>query len=250
MDGRLVLDAWRDQPPTIHRVELDLSAGNHAIRMEYYESYGGALARLGWQGIGGGPGPGNTWRGEYFANRTLSGAPTFSRLDPKVSFDWGFGSPDPRLPDDNFSSRRTRTVQFSSGRYRFTTVTDDGLRLLVDGRAVIDQWHDMGRETYTADVQLSAGPHTIQMDYYEAAGAASAVLGWVKMSDTRRDVGEHRYLRPNAQLLGNGLPPGEWRLAQCQCEGLFTNQQHRVSETGRHVGGCPALRQPGPPLQG
>ncbi len=49
LDGRLLIDRWRDMGATAFTVERTLSAGMHALRMEFYEHGGYATARLSWQ---------------------------------------------------------------------------------------------------------------------------------------------------------------------------------------------------------
>ncbi len=187
VDGRLILDAWKVQPATTYRVEMDMGAGSHAIRLEYFEDANEASVRLTWERIGG-PTPSGPWRGAYFSNRQLSGEPTLVREDEAIDFRWGLGAPAPGLPADNFSVRWTRDIEFGGGRYRFTTVTDDGVRLFIDGRLVINQWKDMGRESHSAEVDLRSGVHTLRMEYYEHTGAADARLTWDK-APSKRDIG-------------------------------------------------------------
>ncbi len=190
LDGQLIIDQWRDQPATVYTVERDLSAGTHSLRMEYYEASGGAIARLSWKRIDAPtPVPTGPWRGEYFANPFLSGSPTLVRNDAAINFNWGAGSPDPAIPADGFSVRWTRTVNFGGGRYRFKTTTDDGVRLYVDGRLVINRWYDMARTSFTVDLTLSKGEHAIRMEYYENQGNASAALSWQKLKDEPTPVG-------------------------------------------------------------
>lgn len=187
VDGRLAIDAWKEQAATTYRTDMDLSSGSHAIRVEYFENAGEAVARLSWERLGG-PTPAGDWRGEYYSNRSLSGSPTVVRDDDAVEFDWGMGAPDSRLPVDNFSVRWTRSVELGGGRYRFTTTTDDGVRLYIDGRLVINQWKDMGRESHSTEVDLRSGMHTLRMEFYEHTGAAYARLTWDK-APPKRDVG-------------------------------------------------------------
>ncbi len=181
LDDQLILDRWHDQAPTTYTVERELSAGDHAIRLEYYENTGWAVARLRWERTEAVVPPTTTWRGEYYANPWLAGTPTLVREDANIQFEWGQRSPDPRLPADRFSVRWTRAIRFEQGRYRFTTVTDDGVRLYIDGRLVIDQWRDMAPTTHTAVLDLAAGVHAIRLEYYENAGNATARLAWEKV---------------------------------------------------------------------
>ena len=49
VDDQIVIDQWKDQPPTIYQASVDLSEGDHNLKMEYYENGGGATAKLNWQ---------------------------------------------------------------------------------------------------------------------------------------------------------------------------------------------------------
>jgi len=94
-----------------------------------------------------------------------------------IDFDWKLGAPTPALPADDFSVRWEATLDFESGHYLFTTNTDDGVRLLVDGQTVIESWRPM-QGSRSGLVDLEAGPHTVVMEYFEDAGAATARLSW------------------------------------------------------------------------
>ena len=113
------------------------------------------------------------WRGEYYNNPDLSGAPILVRNDTSVNFNWGTGSP-PGVPvsADHFSVRWSRRWTFPAGLYRFHVRVDDGARLWVDGYLVIDQWHDSPPTTYTEVVNLAAGWHDLKVEYYERDGGA------------------------------------------------------------------------------
>lgn len=182
INGKLLIDQWLDQSASTYVADVDLPAGNHSIQMDYYENGGLAEARLSWQYMGPVGQPSSAWRGEYFSNRWLSGAPVFVRDDIRVSFDWGWNAPDYRLPGDNFSVRWTRSARFEAGRYRFTVVSDDGVRLFVDNRLLIDRWYDMARTTHRAEIELSAGVHVLRLEYYDRYEVALAQLSWDAVS--------------------------------------------------------------------
>lgn len=195
IDNRLLLNQWYRMSPTQHYVEIDLDSGVHTVRMEYFDATGIALARLWWYRVEVAPTPQTPisgWRGEYFNNRFLVGPPVLVRDDPAINFSWGLGAPAPGLPADDFSVRWTRTLHFEAGQYRFYTRTDDGVRLYVDGQLVIDEWRDMPPTLFWADVSLSAGAHTVIMEYYEARGAASAGLSWAKLPAPDQPITEWR----------------------------------------------------------
>ncbi len=185
VDDALKLDKWIDQPPTTYTVDVDLTAGNHSIKLEYYENTELAVAQLSWELLSAcvATVASGNWKGEYFNNKDLSGAPAMVRDDGAgfIDFDFGTGSPSPTcgIGADNFSARWTRTVNISSaGNYRFTVTADDGVRLFVDNQLLLDKWFDQPATTYTVDVPLTAGDHSLRLEYFESGGAAVAKLSW------------------------------------------------------------------------
>ena len=175
----LVLDQWHVQSAIPYDVYITLSAGYHYIRMEYFENTDRAVAKLSWLRLGEPqPQPPAGWKGEYFANPLLSGAPAVTRVDPEINFDWGSGPPAAGIPADNFSVRWTRTVHFNAGYYTFYAQTDDGVRVWVDGQLIIDRWYDQGATTHSATIYVSQGERNLRVEYYERFGVAKARFWW------------------------------------------------------------------------
>jgi hypothetical protein len=125
----------------------------------------------------------NAWRGEYFASRNLSGAPALVRSDSTLDFSWGRNAPASGIPADNFSVRWTRRLTFAEGTYRFRLTSDDGARLWIDGRLVIDQWSDGSAREATIDLGLLAGDYDVRVEYYEHTGDARILLRWDKLTN-------------------------------------------------------------------
>lgn len=182
-----VINSWIDSQVRTVSGDISLPAGDHAVRVEYYEAGGVAVAKLNWAPIGG-PAPQpvlpGAWRGEYFNGVTPGNNLLLTRDDPAITFNWGSGSPAANIPNDRFSARWTRTVNLNAGRYRFDVFTDDGVRLWVNGRLIIDQWRDAQGRGYSAEIDLPGGATSLQMDYYENIGDAQANLSWTQLSGT------------------------------------------------------------------
>ncbi len=177
VDGSLIINEWYDHVPKTVSADKTLSAGNHLVVVEFYENGGEAVARLSWATVV----VISNWRGEYFNNKGLSGAPIVVRDDVQINFQWGTGSPVPAvIGADGFSVRWTRTLDLAAGMYRFTMTVDDGGRLWVNNYLLIDTWKDQAPHTYTGDVYLPGGGVPINMEYYENIGAATAQLSWAK----------------------------------------------------------------------
>ena len=128
--------------------------------------------------------------GEYFTNMNLEGQPTLVRVDAQVNFEWGSGSPATEIPYDGFSVRWTGKLRAPrTGNYEIGTVTDDGVRLFVNDRLVVDHWADQAGLTHTSPIELKEGEvYDIRMEYFEHFGAATAKLGWTIPESTSEDA--------------------------------------------------------------
>jgi hypothetical protein len=182
VDDQRVLDAWSDH--SLHEVTetRSLSRGTHTVKVEYYDSRFDAQINVWWERVANPSYP--EWEGQYWANYLLGGDPTLVRNDSKLDFDWGKGSPGEHVPADNFSARWTRDVKFDSGTYRFYAYADDGVRLYIDGKRVLDEWHSSQDRTYTVDVHLS-GEHKIKVEFYERYGDARLHVWWEWLGSLR-----------------------------------------------------------------
>jgi beta-glucosidase len=57
--------------------------------------------------------------------------------------------------------------------------TDDGVRVSIDGKLVVDSWHDRGAGSDLINLSMVAGKeYDLRLEYYENGGGASASLGW------------------------------------------------------------------------
>ena len=128
--------------------------------------------------------PANGLTARYYrdaGNGTHLATLALTRVDSTVNFTWGTAAPASGVTADNFSVRWTGRVQAPvSGTYRFTTVSDDGIRLWVNGVQVINNWTDHSSTTNTSNaITLTAGQrYTITLEYYERTGSATARLQW------------------------------------------------------------------------
>jgi hypothetical protein len=173
-----LVDAWYEQAAQTYTEEIYLPGGNIPLKMEYFEQGGNAVARLKWVRLSQ-PVSITNWRGEYFNNTSLSGAPVLVRDDAQVSFNWGSGSPAPGvIGTDHFSARWTRSLNLSAGHYRFSVRTDDGARLWVNGQLVVDAWYEQSVRTHSKDIYLPGGSVPVKLEYYELGGDAVVQLSW------------------------------------------------------------------------
>ncbi len=178
IDGSPAIDKWFDQGPTEYTADrYNFSAGSHSIKIEYYENGGGAVAKFWYESLG--VSCPNQYKAEYFNNKTLSGSPTYVRCENwPINWDWGSGGPGNGIGNDNFSARWTGQAYINSGNYTFIARTDDGMRVWLDGGLIIDKWYDQAPTEHRVTRSVSAGNHSIKVEYYENGGGAVAQFRW------------------------------------------------------------------------
>jgi hypothetical protein len=176
IDDRLVIDEWRPLSGREATLDVNLTEGEHNIKLEYFERTGVAHVELRWEKIKLPPTSG--WKATFWFNRTLDSSFAIVKFVELIDYDWGAGYPTLGISSDLFSARWRRKVSFEPGRYRLFARADDGVRVLVDDLLVLDEWHDSGGDLlYTADVILD-GSHVIWVEYYERRGDAKIEFWW------------------------------------------------------------------------
>ena len=209
VDGRNLIDAWWDSSFEGHDQTTNLSAGEHEVKVEYYEKTGFAALEVWWQGPGYLPEPESCdqdamWCGEYWGNRDLMGTPAIQRREGSaLRLHWGNGGPHPTFPADQFSARYRRRPHFACGRYRFHVFADDGVKMWVDDALRLNEWRDQVAG-FSFDLDLSEGRHPLQVEYYENGGGAAIEVSWEKLSDcapgvTIQHASEH-HVRPGVSV--------------------------------------------------
>ncbi|MCL1921393.1 MAG: discoidin domain-containing protein [Kiritimatiellaeota bacterium] len=88
-----------------------------------------------------------------------------------------------------------------TGDYTFYLTSDDGIVLQIDGNYLINNWRTRGATTDEATTHLTAGEHTLRIDYFQEGGGKAMKLEWGGAVD--------RALIPATQLLPLPPPPNE-----------------------------------------
>ncbi len=119
-------------------------------------------------------------KSEFYNGRNLDGPSVLTRDEKEINFEWGDQIPAAGLPADNYSMRLTgELIPDQTGTYRIDGLSDDGIRVWVDGKLLIDNWSDHGAETRSAEVSLQKGtPVPVKVEFYENGGTAVLKLGW------------------------------------------------------------------------
>jgi glucose/arabinose dehydrogenase len=122
--------------------------------------------------------PPGEFRAEYYPNETLSGAPTYQACEATINHNWGGGPPAPGFGDDHFSVRWTGRFTFAGDIYDFSARSDDGARVWVDGQLIIDDWPSGAANTVTGSMLMTAGEHTVVVEYWDDCCAAEIEVNW------------------------------------------------------------------------
>jgi hypothetical protein len=116
----------------------------------------------------------------YFANAAWDGQPARLFVDSRIStarmrVRWN-GRPPAR-----FSARWVGYLAVGhAGRYRFTTTSDDGSQLFIDGRLVVDNSGPHSRLARSAEIDLAPGSHRVRLDYVQFGGDAELMWTWAR----------------------------------------------------------------------
>lgn len=182
VNGDLVIDAWQVQNRQILEAEVNVPGGPTSVRMEYFENTGQASALLNWEPISD---VSADWRGSYYGNLNFSGEPVMVRRDEHIDFDWGFSSPDPAaIPPNDFSVRWQKTVDLPAGYYCFILTADDGGAFFVNNEPLMNEgWQGPEGTTYARKVEISGGPTSLEVQYYDRQEDARVQLAWGQTND-------------------------------------------------------------------
>jgi outer membrane protein OmpA-like peptidoglycan-associated protein len=138
------------------------------------------------------PTSGDGIKGDYYEGTDFERF-VLSRRDASLAFNWGQQPPAAGMPSENFSVRWTGwLLPPASGRYIFHVTVDDGIRIWVNDKLILNEWRGQPVSNYTAAVELKANqPYRLRIDYCQYSMETRAVVTWE---------------RPNAPP-----PPASWR---------------------------------------
>jgi hypothetical protein len=147
--------------------------------------------------------------GQYYTNAsaTYSSSANFNpanlimtRVDTNVDFTWGTTS----LPIPNngyYCVRWTGQIQPQySETYYFVANTDDGVKLWINDKLIIDNWAAKSASDLTATIVLQAGVrYDVKMEYMQLTGSAAAHLSWYSASQPKQVVPTSRLYPSSVQ---------------------------------------------------
>ena len=105
--------------------------------------------------------------------RLTSASTLFERTVPRLDYMW-YRPTIRELPQSRYAFEATGSVQLAPGEYTLRAISDDGIRVWVDGKLVIDNWDLHGSEIDYAP--LTGGTHELRVQYFQIDGWAELRL--------------------------------------------------------------------------
>ncbi|WP_262707287.1 glycoside hydrolase family 3 C-terminal domain-containing protein [Chryseobacterium balustinum] len=156
-------------------------------------------------------------KGNYFSNSDLKGNPAFEKQDEQLNFKWTLYSPNPeKLQPDNYSVRWTGKLEAPhSGKYQLGLRGNDGFRLYLNGKLLIDNWKKLSYSTKTVELDFSKGQKSdIVIEFHENRGEANIELIWnYGLNDYQKEFNDALKLAQNADyiIVTAGIHEGEFQ---------------------------------------
>lgn len=125
-------------------------------------------------------------KGEYFSGPNFE-RKVMTRTDAQVNFNWNWESPGPNVPREYFSVRWTGKLYApTSGTYRFSATVDDGVRVWVGGKKVIDEWRKQDDSRFVGEISLSGKRfYDLRIEYYNDWKGSIISVYWESPEDRR-----------------------------------------------------------------
>jgi surface antigen/pimeloyl-ACP methyl ester carboxylesterase/uncharacterized protein with LGFP repeats len=146
----------------------------------------------------------SNWHAQYWNNKNLTGSPQWSKYEEMsdLRFHAGGGAPvgTRGIKEDEFGARWITTSYFDGGIYNFINQADDGVRVYVDGKLIIDKWKDSPFEERRAFAAIEPGYHQVMVEYHENKGSAANLLRWEQANPPKEWAVEYfrgKDLNPN-----------------------------------------------------
>ena len=172
-------------------------------------------------------------KASYFANMELEGEPFKVTVDKDINNEYSYGSPMEGMPSDSFSVRWEGSIKpDKTGKYYIGVTGDDGFRLYLEGKLVIDSWKGRGKKTSAIEISLEQGrPYPFKLEYYEGSNNAQVMIGWDDPGFDLHDEAIDIASKADAIIFVGGITPrleGEEMGEQVKFEGFYRGDRTKI----------------------
>jgi parallel beta-helix repeat protein len=113
----------------------------------------------------------------------LAGTPLLAAAAPRLDLEW-YRPRVAGVPAERWALEAETEVTLPPGRYTVRTISDDAVRVWVDGAPAIDDWAP--HESVVDHAPLAGGKHRLRVEYYQVDGWVELRLDIVRGSETSR----------------------------------------------------------------
>jgi len=155
---------------------------------------------------------------EFFNGTALQGPPVLTQDAAGIDNDWTGKAPAPGLGENKYSVRWTGAIEApENGEYTFIVQSDDGARVFLDGKPILDIWGPHALITKETALTLAKGVrHDLRVEYFQDMGDAVVRFGWGKIpppAAMAEDV-KKKLRAADAVIIGAGYTMAD------ECEGF------------------------------
>lgn len=161
---------------------------------------------------------------------------SMERIDPQIDFNWVRNSPGHPISEDNFTAEWTGFIKPDhTAEYLFTAMVDDGMRLYIDNKLVLDMWKPQAEGTDSEAMREDAGTslegkirleqgrfYPIRIEYHETIQNARIHLYWESPRMERQIVAQQNLFTERGLSQGNGL------------KGVYRSMRQHIAYTHNH----------------
>ena len=182
-------------------------------------------------------------QGVYFNNINLDGEPALTRIDRNINFRWTLFSPDPeKINYDWYSARWTCQLKSpQSGKFKIGIEGNDGYRLYIDGKLIIDNWKKQSYDTKLVDFQFEKDKeYNLKVEYFESTGNAWFKLIWNVGIENQWEKEIEEAVKAaegsDVAIIVAGIEEGEFRdRAYLNLPGHQEEMIQKIADTGKPV---------------
>lgn len=137
--------------------------------------------------------------GSYYNNDNFTNL-VKTQIDPKIDFFWGVNGPPGYTNSNQLSIRWTgQVLPLFNESYTFSTYSDDGVRLWVNGQLLIDDWFKNGTVSNSGAISLIAGQKVdITLEYLQGSASALVELSWESQNQEKEIIPSYLLFPPNS----------------------------------------------------
>lgn len=151
--------------------QVYIPAGDHKVTLRFVEYSGNALISFNYRKVD----ATDKWSGEYFPNSNFVNTSVIKAYD-KLDLNFGYGSPAPNIPVDNFSAIYKKKVHVEKdGYYTLSGDSDDAIEISIKDTKLVDI-KEKGSHKFNKVVHLQEGKWPVEVKFKEYTGASKIKL--------------------------------------------------------------------------